>query len=244
MDGFAQTSNGRERWEAHVRIPRHRHDRPYAALVLAGSYEECGSRGRFRVGPGEVLFHGAFEAHLDRFYGKGAQILNLVVADASTGFSMGRVRDPDTIVRIAEWDAVVAGAELCAQAHSIQRAHHDWQDKLAEDLLRDPGCRLDEWARANDLAPATVSRGFSKVFDVTPAEFRLEARTRRALALIAANAAPLAMIAVTTGFADQAHMTRATRLLTGSTPGEWRRSNQFKTGTPPGRPNPGHESSD
>jgi hypothetical protein len=31
------------------------------------------------------------------------------------------------------------------------------------------------------------------------------------------------------GFADQAHMSRAIRVLTGATPGNWRRSNSFKT---------------
>ncbi|MDC0716159.1 helix-turn-helix domain-containing protein [Nannocystis bainbridge] len=34
---------------------------------------------------------------------------------------------------------------------------------------------------------------------------------------------PLATIAATAGFADQAHMTRDIRALTGRTPGEWRR---------------------
>ena len=226
-----------------MHIARHRHDRAYAALVLSGSYEESGSRGRFRVGPGDVLFHAAFDAHLDRFCGNGAQILNLLIEETTARLEVGRVSDPDMIARIAERDVVAAGAALRAQVRPIQRVPLDWQDKLAEDLLRNPECLLDEWARSNDLAPATVSRGFSKVFDITPAEFRLEARTRRALAMIATNAASLAMIAVTTGFADQAHMTRSIRLLTGTTPGQWRRSNRFKTSTVPGRPNPGHESS-
>jgi len=244
MGSFAQISSGRERWAPFIHIARHRHDRAYAALVLSGSYEESGSRGRFRVGPGDVLFHGAFDAHLDRFGGSGAQILNLLVEETPAGIDVGRVSDPDTIVRIAERDVGAADATLRAQVRPIQRTPLDWQDQLAADLLRNPECLLDQWARSNDLAPATVSRGFSKVFDVTPAEFRLEARTRRALAMIAANATSLAMIAVTTGFADQAHMTRAIRSLTGSTPGHWRRSNRFKTVAAPGLPNPGHESSD
>ena len=244
MGSFAQTTIGRERWAPFIHIARHRHDRAYAALVLSGSYEESGSRGRFRVGPGNVLFHSAFDAHLDRFCGNGAQILNLFVEEIPAGLDVGRISDPDMIVRIAERDVVAAGTALRAQVRPIQRAPLDWQDKLAEDLLRNPECPLEEWARSNDLAPATVSRGFSKVFDITPAEFRLEARTRRALALIAANQEPLAMIAAETGFADQAHMTRAIRLLTGSTPGEWRRSNRFKTQAGLSRSNPGHESGD
>ncbi len=225
MSSFTKISNGRERWNPYTYIGRHRHDCAYAALVLAGSYEESGSRGRFRVNPGDVLFHNAFDAHLDRFCSSGAQILNLLIGGFSFPISLGRIADPDTVARIAERDPEEAVAELRTQLRPIQRAHYDWQDALADDLLRDPSFPLDRWARNNELAPATVSRGFRKVFGVTPAEFRLEARTHHALTMIAANEAPLAGVAATTGFADQAHMSRAVRLLTGETPGFWRRSN-------------------
>jgi AraC-like DNA-binding protein len=241
MSSFTKISNGRERWDPYVHIGRHRHDRAYAALVLSGSYEESGSRGRFRVSPGDILFHNAFDAHLDRFCSGGAQILNLLVEGFSPGISIGRIADPDIVVRTAERDATEAVAQLRAQLHPIQRAHYDWPDVLAHDLLEDPCFSLDQWAQKNDLAPATVSRGFRKVFGVTPAEFRLETRTHRALTLIAANQAPLASIAATAGFADQAHMSRAIRLLTGATAGFWRRSNWFKTAAIPSRSNPGHE---
>jgi len=67
------------------------------------------------------------------------------------------------------------------------------------------------------------------VFETSPAAFRAEARVHRALALMAAGGASLAGIAAGTGFADQAHMTRAIRALTGRPPGYWLRSNWFKT---------------
>lgn len=231
MGNFAQTCNGRERWDCGAHIPRHRHDRAYAAIILSGAYEECGTRGRFRVRGGDVLLHGAFDAHLDRFRKGGAQILNLTL-NAPPDFALGRVSDPDTIARAAEKDCVEASARLCAQLLEAKPAGHDWQDELANDLLGDPDCRLDEWARAHNLAPETISRGFGKVFGLTPAAFRLEARARCAFAMIAGSAVPLASIAAQTGFADQAHMSRAIRVLTGMPPGRWRRSNPFKTELP------------
>jgi AraC-like DNA-binding protein len=218
MGSFAHISSGLERWDPHIQIPRHRHNHAYAALVVSGSYEESGSRGRFRVGPGDVLFHDAFDAHLNRFCGRGAQVFSLLVDSHSSGPSIGRIADPDTIVRIAERDVTEAVTQLQAQLRPIQHVHIDWQDKLADDLLRDPGCLLDEWARNNNLAAATVSRGFRKVFDMTPAEFRLEARAHHALGMIVANKERLADIAMTTGFADQAHMCRAIRTLTDAPP--------------------------
>ncbi len=223
------TRNGRQYWGPDHRIPRHRHDQPYAALVLSGTYEECGSRGRFRVGPGDVLLHDAFDAHLDRFQKHGAQILNLIAGDP-VHFSVGRVGDPDAIVRVAERDPIDAGVQLHAQLCEAQAAPQDWPDLLAIDLLRDPDCHLQIWARKHGLAAETISRGFGKVFGVTPASFRAEVRARSALALITGGDQSLACIAAATGFADQAHMSRATRALTGSPPSRWRRSNPFKTG--------------
>src|SRR5690242_9852379 len=226
---FAQISNGREDWERGARIPRHRHDRAYAAIVLSGSYEECGSRGRFRVSAGEVLLHGAFDAHRNCFHSTGAQILNLEISELSMSAGIGRVEDPDAISRAAERDPAEASAQLQSQFRESQAATYDWQDTLARDLLADPGRRLDEWAREHKLSPETVSRGFGKVFDVTPVAFRLEARARRAFTMITTIDASLASIAAMTGFADQAHMSRAVHALTGASPGHWRRSIAFKT---------------
>ena len=230
MTTFAHTSNGRESWGAHGSIPRHRHDRGYVAVILSGGYEECGNRGRFRVGPGDVLLHDAFDAHLDRFRAQGAQILNLVMDPPAPGTGIGCVADADSIARAAERDVAEAAACVREQLQETERGPEDWPDMLARDLLADPDCRLDAWARAHGLAAATVSRGFHKVFGTSPAAFRTETRTRRAYALIAGSAAPLVSIAVATGFADQAHLSRATRALTGAPPSAWRRSNSFKTG--------------
>jgi AraC-like DNA-binding protein len=230
MNGFIEITNGQQCWNGAHSVPRHRHTRAYVAVVLSGSYEECGSRGRFQVGPGDVLLHDAFDAHLDRFQERGAQILNLVVADSGPGFSIGRVGDPDAIARAAELDPNEAGAQLQAQLCEAHTALRDWPDILAADILRDSHCRLDSWARSYGLAAETISRGFRRVFGVTPASFRAEVRARRAFALITRSDAPLVSIAADTGFADQAHMSRATRALTGSPPSWWRRSNPFKTG--------------
>jgi AraC-like DNA-binding protein len=230
VEGFAQISNGRERWASGAHIPRHRHDRAYAAVVLCGAYEESGSRGRFCVCAGDVLLHDAFDAHLNHFARGGAQIVNLLLEGVPPSFGLGRVFDPDAIARLAERDVLEARAELAAQLRHDPRPGCDWQDKLAADLLSDSDCRLHRWAREHDLATSTVSRGFRKVFGVAPAVFRWEARARRAFSSIVGSDAPLTMIALATGFADQSHMCRAIRTLTGAAPGHWRRSNRFKTG--------------
>jgi len=224
MNGFAHIIQGSDVWGGHCSVPRHRHALAYAALVLAGGYEESGTFGRYRVRAGQVLLHRRFDAHLDRFGRGGARILNLLL-DEEPAFGLGHVRDPDTLARLAEKDAPAAAETLAAQLQPLPAPVADWPDQLAQELQQDPQLRLDEWAERYGLAPATVSRGFGRVFATSPARYRAEARARCALAAITRGGESLAGIASAAGFADQAHMTRAIRALTGRPPGCWLRSN-------------------
>src|SRR5215469_7136688 len=137
MSGFASILEGSATWSAGCSIPRHRHARAYAAVILSGGYEESGSFGRYRVRSGQVLLHRAFDAHLDRFEPSGAQIVNLLL-DEGPGFGWGRVADPDAIARVAEKDAGSAVAALNEQLEPLEPRPSDWPDFLARDLLENP----------------------------------------------------------------------------------------------------------
>jgi len=217
-----------ERWEGRISIPRHRHGHGYAALIVSGGYEESGSFGRYRVRVGEVLLHRPFDAHLDRFSLTGARILNLPLRSQPV-YGLGRVADPDGIVRLARSDLIAATESLDEQLTQATPAPADWPDLLASDLINDPTLQLREWAERQGLAQESLARGFRKVFGMTPAAFRAEARAHSAWLGVCDAAAPLAHVAEAAGFADQAHMTRAINELTGCSPGHWRRLNRFKT---------------
>jgi hypothetical protein len=111
MSAFTRITQGPDRWSGPGYVPRHRHDRAYAALILGGGYEESGSLGRYRVRPGQVLLHRRFDAHLDRFMPGGAHILNLLLEHEPV-FGLGSVSDPDAIARGAERDPRLARSEL------------------------------------------------------------------------------------------------------------------------------------
>ncbi len=231
---FAHVSSGRERWSPGQRIARHRHRQAYAAIVLSGSYEECGSAGRFQVQPGDVLIHPSFDAHLDRFSSAGACILNLTLPATAGAPVFGRIEDPDEIVRAAERDLAAARESLRRQMRHRETLPVDWPDALALQLRADPTCRLDAWANEQGLSKEALSRGFGKLFGITPTAFRAEAKVQRALTLMAQGAQPLTSIALAAGFSDQAHMTRAVRTVTGEPPTRLRRSIEFKTPPPRG----------
>ncbi|MEQ9661291.1 MAG: AraC family transcriptional regulator [Parasphingopyxis sp.] len=206
-----------ERTSGATRIARHRHAGPYAALVLAGGYVESGDRGRFRVGPGDVLFHGAFEAHQDAFDARPAELLNLPL-DVAPDIGSARVSDADAIARLAERDPHGAGLRLLEQLLPGPNRLADWPDRLAAALAADRVERIENWADRNGLAPETVSRGFRAAYGISPRGFRLEQRARRAAVALAGSGECCASIAIACGFSDQAHMTRTIRALYGKTP--------------------------
>lgn len=230
---FAEAPIGRLRHHANELRDRHCHDDPFVAVVLAGGYQEAGDEGRWNVRAGEVLIHHAFESHLDRFDSRGAEVLVLPVPRAlsRTPTMRGRVADPDLLVRLAERDLDDAQASLAEQFAAGAVTPLDWPDALAADLRAMRDMPLGQWAEHAGVRPETLSRGFRLAYGCTPKAYRASARARAAVAALRGSEIPFAAVAQQLGYADQAHMTRAVTMLTGLTPGGWRRqSNRFNTG--------------
>jgi AraC-like DNA-binding protein len=196
-------------------LPRHLHDAPYIAVVLAGHYVEAGDTGRHRVEAGHVIRHAPFESHLNRFDHGPAEVLVLTAA-ADGAEPLGTVGDPDRIARLAERDVEAALACLAEQFAPRPTEPADWPDLLAQRLLAEPGLSLRHWAHAHGLNPGSLSRGFFSQFGVTPARFRSLAKFHRARRLMSGPLG-LAEIAVAAGFADQPHLSREVRRSAGLT---------------------------
>jgi AraC-like DNA-binding protein len=96
-------------------------------------------------------------------------------------------------------------------------------DRLAAEIVDGRVASLARWAALLGLARETVSRAFSAAFGVSARQFRAELRARAAWLRIVRTRERLAEIAAASGFADQAHMTRSIRQLTGASPAAWRR---------------------
>jgi AraC-like DNA-binding protein len=83
--------------------------------------------------------------------------------------------------------------------------------RAALHLLREPAVAIEELARAAAVSRRQLERHFAHWFGTSPRHLAQVARR-------AQQGASLADIAAHTGFADQAHMTRVVRQLTGLTP--------------------------
>lgn len=186
-------------------------------MVLAGGYVEAGDRGRIRVQPGQVVIHGAYEAHQDHFARAGALVLNLPLV-AQLDAIAGVVADADAIARLAERD-VLGAAELLKEAiKPLDARLTDWPDELAAALASRRDFSIEAWATEMGLAPQSISRGFRQAYGVSPKRYRMEQRTLRALRKLQTWSGTLAALAADAGFADQAHLTRAVVAITGSAP--------------------------
>jgi AraC-like DNA-binding protein len=223
---FRRITPGIETLPCSFNLPRHRHLRAYATVVLAGSFEESGYLGRLRTRAGDVLIHPALDCHANQMVSAGVQLIRLEWSDGCGAGGLYHLDDVDTLARVAEKDVIEASlllAELLRKRWpSPPGRRNDWPDLLASALAEDTSIEIGAWAESNGLAKETVSRGFSMAYEIAPTIFRAELRTRAAWRRIIEGPDSLCSIAAETGFSDQAHMTRWVRRVTGVPPAAWR----------------------
>ena len=210
----------------NLTLPRHRHLHSYATIIVSGALEESSYAGRIRAIPGDVLIHPDLDAHANQRISPRLKLVRLPWRDRDGIGRLRRLSDLDEIVRAAERDVreatVLLTAALDGGLAGCPGERNDWPDRLAGDLGRDPSMSLGTWAETQGLARETVSRGFTKAYGIAPEVFRAELRTKAAWFRITRESERLGTIALETGFADQAHMSRWVHRLTGLPPLAWR----------------------
>jgi AraC-like DNA-binding protein len=228
---FRQIRPGIETLARDFSLPRHRHLRPYATIVLAGTFEESGYNGRIHATAGDVIIHPALDCHRNEMVSAGVRLIRLNWSETSRVGGLYRLDDADELARTAEKDVIetvrLLEFALRENGKPSPGRRNDWPDLLLADLAKHPCMEISLWAEVNGLARETVSRGFSAAYGVPPSILRAELRTRAAWLRITRGSDPLCRIATETGFADQAHMTRWIHRITGAPPTVWRRAGTF-----------------
>jgi AraC-like DNA-binding protein len=221
-DRLKSVRGGRERLPAGYHLPRHRHHEAYAIMMVGGKLAQVGYAGRIVLETGQLLVQPVLDCHANEMVSPGADILRLPWPDVAVG-GLFALRDPDAVIRTAERDPRAAAQLAHAMCAAQLSAKTDLPDELACALADDRVESLREWAAERGLARETVSRAFTRAWGIDARRYRSELRARKAWLRITTTSESLASIALATAFADQAHMTRSVRELTGRSPGAWRR---------------------
>lgn len=241
------------RYAGGASVPWHAHASPLLCLVVRGGFEER-SRGRSRtLATGAVLFHPSDEPHAHRFHAPRTRCFSVQLGPAwlaeaapEERLRLGGPRDQPR-GRIAWWarqlheefargdDAsalVLEGlllavlGELTRRPPRAESRRPIWLGRvcdLVEARLREP-LRLTALAAELGVHPVHLSRTFRRAYGVSLSAYVLRRRVELACTALARADVPLARVAQEVGFADQSHLCRSFRRVTGLTPGAWRSS--------------------
>ncbi|HVT97054.1 MAG TPA: AraC family transcriptional regulator [Acidobacteriaceae bacterium] len=232
-----------------VPLPPHRHRSAQIHFIVEGTYAET-SRGKtYELGPGSALFRPAGELHSNCFAGAvHGLLIDLTPAVACRLMPRLNLSEPswfpapafDDLVRsffyverenpserhtLLQALALTLAARISRHARGGGASIPDWiesvvaiiRNRYAEDL------RLTGLADEIGVPPRRLAAVFRRCLSKPVGEFLLEVRLHHAHAAVLEGQASLPEIAVSCGFYDQAHMTRAFRRLYGLPPGQLRR---------------------
>jgi AraC family transcriptional regulator len=227
------------------------HDAIVIAAVLRGSFRYRASRGRVTLMPGALLLGNAGDAYECAYEDGGDRVISFGytpdyfarVTGAKPAFRSHRVAPtPDAIALTAAIEAGVADAnqleELALRVAGDVGALHDTppprpssrDERRIIDALRMIEAHCDEplsvqaLAGAARMSPYHFLRVFRAVAGVTPHQYVVRTRLRRAAVALALTDAPIAEIAFAHGFGDLSTFVTTFGRVFGRPPRAYRRT--------------------
>ena len=225
------------RYDRDDAIPWHAHGDSYATVVVSGAYREETAAGARDCRTRDVVVHAGGERHANRFVHGNATCLNIhgtsfdrsaLLSQPHIGDLAGRLvdefRHTDGLSPIAV-EALMLELFVAAARHAEPARIPAWLAdirRMLADRFHEP-LTLADLAGAAGVHPGHVARAFRQHYGTTVGGALRDLRVAYAKQRLA-SADPLRDIALDAGFADQSHLTRTFRRVTGLTPAAFRRS--------------------
>ena len=231
-------------------VPEHSHEWPFVSLLIRGTYEETVGNLTVFFKPFTAVFHEHGLTHSDLIGVGGARffLLELGRPWRETIERLGGVQDHVYELHgegaswpmlhlyhmllaseISEEAVEEALFEICGylpKAPTISNAEPPWLAEVERWLMahfREP-YSLKSVAAAAHVDPSHLARTFNRFRGRTIGEFVSRLRVQEACRRLADLDRSLLSVARESGFADQSHMTRVIRQVSGSTPAALRKS--------------------
>jgi len=233
-----------------TRLDRHDHELASFCIAVCGGYDEQLDRRSRRVEAGILVIHPEGETHADRHDPRRTDLLTVEFSSASLDlarrisprFDESWHRPALTLLPAAyrilhHMDQSCPTSALLIEdtiwemiAEAVKHEQRDagrpkWLLHVHDSLESCAGNAptMLELSEMAGVHPVHLARAFRQAFGSSIGEFVRQQQVAAALKLLADSRLGLAEISVATGFADQSHMTRRIRELTGRPPGIWRK---------------------
>jgi AraC family transcriptional regulator len=245
------------RHAAGTRLPRHFHERPYFCINRGGTYVEQYGRRRRKCRPGMLVFHPAGECHAEEhdsdvasvnvelgasWLGRAAEFSapldqpvelggeDVAALGAQIVGELAREDgDSPAAIEAATWEilAAVAGRRAAIADAAVPRWLRDARERLDARPAETPSLRAI--AAAAGVHPVHFASTFRRFFGCSVGEYARRRRFEHARRRLADGDASLTEVAAEAGYADQSHLTRVFKRLSGMTPARYRSFLAFKT---------------
>ncbi|MDR6570989.1 helix-turn-helix domain-containing protein [Chitinophaga ginsengisegetis] len=231
-------------YQPDVQIREHYHENPYLSLLISGSYEEINKKADSAVMPGEVLFRPAGYSHANHFQEVGGRCLNIefkpgglqeleldhLLPRAAAIYKTGTfdylyrllyafVQDPDSSLpeeHIISWLCEYTGDKLPERLPWLPKAKEILENEF------DTHHTIQSLAARVFVHPVYLARAFKEREGITPGEYQLKMRVRKAMTLLFTTKLPVTDIAFAAGFSDASHLVKCFRMFYRATPHKFR----------------------
>jgi AraC-like DNA-binding protein len=234
------------RYDPFTDIHEHYHENAYLSLLINGDYREMNNRSEKDMAAGEVIFRPAGYNHANYFPAGGGSCLNIEFKPEALYEQLGKPVLPGmaTVYPAGAFEYLYKllyafvndlGPGLSEEyIFSWLAAQADM--KIPSRLLWLPKARaileteLEECHSITALAarvyvhPVYLARAFKERVGLTPGEYHLKMRLKRAMELLFRTSSSISAIAYSTGFTDAAHLIRSFRACYNVSPHKFRAS--------------------
>jgi AraC family transcriptional regulator len=246
---FAGLVLSETRYQPCSSVPLHCHEHAYFCMIRRGTYrEEYGGNHRC-CGPLMLAFHPPEEVHAEHFGSEEVRSFNVeITADwlrgtnarlpvvqpfdargGPLGATMMRLLDeferPDVSSSLIVEGLTLELLGLGVRQKRAGRGVPHWLQRVRDQLVEQctTSITLSALAVNEGVQPNYLASAFRRHFGCTVGAFVRRERVNLACQQLTNTEAPLADIALRTGFADQSHLTRTFKRQTGVTPAVYRK---------------------